>query len=190
MVNTPIMSLQTGNPLATIGQPIINPHDLHVVAFFVNGPRLDFNPAILFSSDIRELSKAGAIVDSSDNIMSPDGLVRLEELLDYDFTLSGLKVVDNHGHKLGAVDDYTFDSDDFMIKQIFVQPTMTKRLSVTHLTIHRNQIIEIDNQKLIVRAPSDKIASKSNQPSSPNAIPFENPFRAQPSLNADEPKSA
>ena len=185
MVGSPIMSLQTSKQLATIGQPIINPHDLNVIAFFVNGPRLDFEPAVLFSSDIRELGRIGVIVDSSDSIMSPDDLVRLKKILDYRFSLDRLKVIDDHNHKLGVVDDYSFDSKDFIVKQIFVQPTMARRLSVTHLTINRSQIIEIDNQKLVVRAPSDKISSTAKQSSSPNTIPFENPFRTQPSLNTD-----
>ena len=109
------MSLQTGQPLARIGRPIVNPHDLHVVAFYVEGPRLDFQPAVLFSDDIREFGPMGVIVDGSDNIMNPDGLVRLAKILGYGFELDGIKVIDDHKHKLGTVENYVIDSSDFEI---------------------------------------------------------------------------
>jgi len=172
------MSLQTGQRLATVGQPIINPHNLHIVGFFVNGPRLDFNPAVLFSEDIREFGGMGVIIDSSDTIMSPDGLVRLQEILDYHFSLIGLQVIDTHKRKLGTVEGGAFDSSNFVIQQIFVRPTFGKRMSLTHLTINRSQIVEIDNQKIVVEAPDNKIANVAQKIVNPNEIPFENPFRA------------
>jgi uncharacterized protein YrrD len=180
MVGTPVMSLQTGRRLGVIGQPIINPHDLHIVAFYVDGPRLDYNPSILFSSDIRELGNFGAIVDSSDNIMSSEGLVRLKTVLDYHFMLDGLKVIDDHKRKLGLIEGYVFDSDSFMVQQIFVKPTIGKRMSITHLTINRKQIIKIDNQQITVKAPDDKISSVAQKVANPNQVPFENPFRTVP----------
>ena len=53
MIGSPVMSIQTGKRLATLGEPIVDPNDLSIVAFYVNGPRLDYNPAVLFTSDIR-----------------------------------------------------------------------------------------------------------------------------------------
>jgi sporulation protein YlmC with PRC-barrel domain len=175
------MSLQTGQPLARIGRPIVNPHDLHVVAFYVEGPRLDFQPAVLFSDDIREFGPMGVIVDGSDNIMNPDGLVRLAKILGYGFELDGIKVIDDHKHKLGTVENYVIDSSDFEIQQLFVRPTFGKRFSITHLAVHRKQIIEIDNEKIVVSAPTNEapVADTPRVPS-PNEIPFENPFRGQP----------
>ena len=75
------MSLQTGQPLGRLAAPIIDPYTLRIVAFYVEGPRLDFSPAVLFTDDIREFGRLGAIVNSVDNIMSTDGLVRLNEII-------------------------------------------------------------------------------------------------------------
>ena len=174
------MSLQTGQRLATIGRPIINPHNLQIIAFYVNGPRLDFNPAVLFSEDIRELGSIGVIIDSSDTIMSPDGLVRLQEVLNYHFSLDGLRVIDTKGRKLGVIDSYALDSDDLSVQQIFVRPTLTKRMALAQLTINRKQIVEIDNQKITVDSADSKIANVAEKIVNPNEIPFENPFRQSP----------
>src|SRR5688500_17926133 len=69
--NVPIMSLQTGAPIAATDEFVIDPRQLKVVAFYCTGPRLDVTPAILTVSDIREIGNHGIIVDSADVLMSP-----------------------------------------------------------------------------------------------------------------------
>lgn len=178
MLNIPVMSLQTGTELARIDRPIIDPHNLKIMAFYVHGARLDFEPAILFANDIRELGSMGAIIDSTDNIMPPDGLVRLQQIINYGFRLDGIRVIDDHKHKLGRVENYALDPETFEIQQIYLKPTFAKQFSVASLTINRSQIISIDNQKIVVRAPSvrEKTAQKSAGLNS-QTVQFDNPFR-------------
>jgi len=179
MLGQPVMSLQTGQPIARLGMPIINPHNLKIVAFYVSGPMVEFNPAVLFSEDIREFGELGAIVDSADNILSPEGMVRLGEVISYDFVLDGIHVVDEQHHRLGRVENYTLNPDDFMIQQLYLKPTLMKSLSVAHLTVSRDQIVAIDNDKITVKTPTvrEKAVKKIKTTETPNAVPFENPFR-------------
>ena len=51
MRSQPVMSLQTGQQLATIGDPIVNPRNLKIVAFYVSGPLVDHTPAVLFTEE-------------------------------------------------------------------------------------------------------------------------------------------
>ncbi len=173
-----VMSLQTGQPLATIGNPIINPRNLKIVAFYVSGPLVDYDPAVLFTEDIREFGDIGVIVDGADNIMSPEGMVRLGEVIGYNFTLDGIHVADDHKRKLGKVENYTLDPETFDIQQLYLKPTLMQSLSISSLTINRSQIIDINNDRIVVRTPTvkekavDKIAAITE-----NAVPFDNPFR-------------
>lgn len=144
------MGIQTGRRLATIGDPIINPNNLQVIAWYATGNLIGFSPAVIFSEDIHELGHLGAIIDSADNILPLDDLARLQEILSYNFSLYNLPVFDKSGRKLGVVKNFNFDSDDFLIKQIIVKPTLGVRLTSPFLIIYRNQIIEINNKKLIV----------------------------------------
>jgi len=179
MLGASVMSLQTGQPLARLSAPIINPHNLKIVAFYVTGPMVDFTPAVLFSEDIREFGEMGAIVDSSDNILSPEGMVRLGEVISYGFTLDGIHVVDEQNHRLGRVENYTLNPEDFMIQQLYLKPTLMKSLAVAHLTINRSQIVAIDNDKITVKTPTvrEKAVKTTKVAASPDAVPFENPFR-------------
>lgn len=178
MLNQPVMSLQTGQPLAKIDTPIVNPNNLKIVAFYVSGPMVDFSPAVLFAEDIREFCDMGAIVDSSDNIMSPEGMVRLNEVIDYQFQLPGIPVFDENRRKLGKVESYVINPEDLRIQQLYLKPSLAKSLSIAHLTISRDQIIEVDNDKIVVKSPTvrDRVVGKVAQ-ASENAVPFENPFR-------------
>lgn len=152
MKNVPLMGIQTGRRLGVIGDPIINPNNLQVIAWYVNGNMIGFSPAVIFSEDIHELGHLGAIVDSADSILPLDNLVRLQEILDYNFTMHNLPVFDNTGRKLGVVESFNFDSDDFLIKQIIIKPNIGVRLKTSQLIVARSQIVEINNKKIIVNS--------------------------------------
>jgi sporulation protein YlmC with PRC-barrel domain len=178
MLDRAVMSLQTGQPLAKLDSAIVNPKNLKIVAFYVSGPLVDHAPAVLFSDDIREFGDMGAIVDSSDNIMSPEGMVRLNEVIDYGFQLPGIAVVDTNGRKMGKVENYTLNPENFEIQQLYIKPNLMKSLSISHLTVARSQITEVSSDKIIVKVPTvrDKVAEKVTEVTE-NTIPFDNPFR-------------
>lgn len=178
MVGANVMSLQTGQPLAKLDAPIINPHNLKIVAFYVSGPLVDFSPAVVFAEDIREFGDLGAIVDSADNILDPTDMVRLGEIISYDFVLDGIQVIDEHKHKLGRVENYTLNPTDFLIQQLYLKPTLFKSFATASLTVSRTQIVAIDNQKITVKSPTVREKSLANTaPAAPLNPVVDNPFR-------------
>ena len=189
ILGVPVMSLQTGQPLCQLASPIINPYNLRIVAFYVNGPRLDFSPAVVFSEDIREFGPMGAIVDSVDNIMSPEGMVRLNEVIGYNFTLHHLLVIDDHHNKLGRIAGYIVDPVNFEIQQLQVKPGFFKSFATTELLIHRNQIIKVEPDRITVRSTATKQPQRQSSVSLTNRVlnpEFDNPFRShRPVANQD-----
>ena len=169
---TPVLSLQTGAPLAELGEAIIDPRQLAITAFYCHGEQLDEQPAVLHTSDIREFSDIGAIVDGSDAIMSPESLVRLQEIIGFNFTLVGMKVIDNHRSKLGKVLTYVVNTDTFMIEKLTVKRPLLHSLNDSELIVDRSQIVEITGDSIIVRAPS----VEETRPVT-NTKPIINPFR-------------
>jgi uncharacterized protein YrrD len=175
----PVMSLQTGSQLASLGEPIIDPRKLTVVAFYVTGPQLDEAGSLLHVTDIRELSDIGAIVDSSDSLMAPDGLVRLQEIIDFNFKLIGTKVEDEHGHHLGKVDDFALEAETYSIQQIYTKPSLLSSFTATTNIIHRNQIVSVTNEKIVVKSPT---ITENVQQAAGQA--FVNPFRGTQQPNS------
>jgi uncharacterized protein YrrD len=175
LIEVPIMSLQTGTQLGVTSHPIIDPRRLAIVAFYCEGPQIRFNPAILHIEDIRENSELGYIVDSSENIMPPDDLVRLKEILDFKFELIGKQVEQDDGHKLGKIVDYSTDSESFYIIKLHIKPTWLQSLTSAEHIIDRAQIKKITDNKIIVSQPT---IADTKKPAKlrPN---MDNPFRKQ-----------
>ena len=175
LIGAPILSLQTGASLASSSDVIIDPRSLHVTAFYCEGKLLDSQPAILHTSDIRESSTMGFIVDSADSIMPPNDLVRLQEIIDFQFKLPGIKVVDDRGKKLGTVSDFLTNSLDFLIQKIYVKRPLFKRVSASDLIIDRAQIVDVTNEKITVKSPTVTVEAPTQTANA--GLSFENPFR-------------
>lgn len=152
LIHTPVMGLQTGSELAQTRQPVIDPRTLEVVAYEIDGPLLDQKPSLLRIADVREFSDIGMIVDSSDEFVSPDDIIKLGEIYHLHFDLMNMPVIDEKKHKLGKVNGYTLDTNGFLIQQLSVKRPLLKSLNDTELLIHRTQITEINNDAIVVHS--------------------------------------
>lgn len=158
LFETPVMSLQTGTRLASTGQPLINPANLKIIAFELDGPLLTERPSFLRVDDIRELSAVGMIIDSSDELLALDDVIKIKQLHELDFKLIGMPVVDEHKKKLGKVDDYTVETGSFVIEQLNLRHGILRGITDTGLLIHRSQIVEINDNAIIVKSTAKKIS--------------------------------
>lgn len=161
ILNVPLMSLQTGMQIGATHQAIIDPRRLIVVAFYCEGPRISFRPAVVHTSDIREFSSVGMIIDSADSIMPLDDLVRLQEIVDFNFELIGKPVVEEDGQKLGSVVDFTIDTTSFAIAKLHVKQAIWRSFGFSELLIDRSQVKSITDKKIIVKRadmPNGEIA--------------------------------
>ena len=154
---TPVMSLQTGTRLAVTSTPLINPANLKIVAFELEGPLLTEKPSFLRVADIRELSGVGMIIDSSDELIGLDDVIKIKELHELGFKLIGMNVIDEHKKKLGKVDNYTIETGSFVIEQLNVRRGILKGLTDTGLLVHRSQITEINDNAIIVKSTAKKV---------------------------------
>ena len=158
LLNSPVMSLQTGTRLAHILRPLIDPANLRILAYEVDGPLLTEKPSYLRTADIREYGRLGMIINSADEFVGADDIIQIKNLLNLGFALIGVSVLDEQGRKLGKVEDYTLETGDFVIQQLTVRRGLLKSLADTGLLIHRSQIVEINNKSIIVKANDQKIS--------------------------------
>lgn len=173
-IHSPVMGLQTGGELARTSREIIDPATLTIIAFELSGPLLAEHPSFLRIADVREFSDIGIIVDSSDEFVGIDDIIRLKDIYDLHFDMIGKHVLDEKKHKLGKVVSYTIDTVGFMIQQFSVKRPLLKSLTDTELLIHRNQIVEVNDTSIIVRSDVAEV-------SEPTATPlptYHNPFRS------------
>lgn len=182
-LNSPVMGLQTGSELARTSREIIDPRTLEIIGYELDGPLLTERPAVLRIADVREFSDIGIIVDSSDEFVIPDDIIKLNEIYELHFTLIGKPVFDKKHHKLGKVIGYTIDTTGFLIQQLSIKRPLLKSLDDTELLVHRSQIYEVNDEAIIVNSEAE-IASEPTVTHMPS---YRNPFR---SSTAPQPDSS
>lgn len=173
LIDTPVMGIQTGGELAHLTHPIIDPTKLVVVAYELKGPLLERSPLLLSVLDIREISDLGVIVDSSEEFVAPDDVIKIHEVYEQKFSLLGMSVTNEKREKLGKVIDFTVDTGGFVIQQLTVKRPLFRSLNDTELLIHRSQIIEINNDAIVVHSEA-----KAPEPELHEVVgSYVNPFR-------------
>lgn len=183
--DTAVMSLQTGGKLATTIKPIIDPANLHIIAYEVDGPLLSQRPSFLRTADIREYGRLGMIIDSSDELIGLEDVLKIEELYKLGFPLAGLPVYDERKHKLGKVNDYTVDTLQYTVQQLNVTKGFFRAIADTGTLIHRSQIVEINNKAIIVKTTAKKSVAPVME--AIRSEEFVNPFRKP--VQAPEPET-
>ncbi len=175
LLNTPILSVQAGGPIGYVSEIIVDPDNLKTVAFRIAGPRISPETNLLDVASIREYSNLGMVIDSEDDLVSPDDVVKLGDIVALNFNLIDLKVKTKKGSKLGKIIDYTLTSEDFIVQQIIVKRPTIKSFLDSELTIHRNEIVEVTDYEIIVKDEEKVIRAKAEKE---NFVPnFVNPFR-------------
>jgi uncharacterized protein YrrD len=174
LLEVPIMSLQTGGKLAVTKRPIIDPSNLKIIAYEIDGTLLVENPSFVRTDDVREYGKIGMIIDSNDELIGLDDVISIKNIYSLEFNLVGMPVIDDHGKNLGKVNNYSIETGNFVIQQLNVQRGFLKGITDTGLLINRSQIVEINDNAIIVKAPSIRETTPVMQ-----AIrgEFSNPFR-------------
>ena len=176
LIGTPILSIHASSKIAEISDVIIDPDNLKIIAFKLSGPMIK-STNILDAKFIREYSQYGMVIDSIDDLAEPDEIIKIANILKLNFSLIGLKVETKKGSKLGKIIDYTITNDDFLTQQIIVKRPIVKAFIDPTLTIHRKEIVEITDYKVIVKDEEKTIKARAEKE---DFIPnFVNPFREQ-----------
>lgn len=168
------MSLQTGAELARIKHVLVDPRDLTVVAYELEGSALVERPSFIRPVDVRELSNLGLIVDSSDEFVGVDDVIKIKQVYEFHFNVVGLEVIDDKKHRLGRVRSFNLDASSFVLEQLVVRRPLLKSLNESELLIHRSQIIEVNDERILVRSTA------SREPLRQSIREYANPFRSSP----------
>lgn len=175
LLNMPILSVQDSGKIGTISNTIVDPDNLKIIAFRVHGAIGSDGGNILDARAIREYSQFGLVIDSTDELVKDDDIIKIKNVLELNFSLLGLKVETKKGSKLGKVLDFTVTEDNFSVQQIIVKRPTVKSFFDSELVISRSEIVEITDYKIIVRDEEKVIKERAlKEDFVPN---FVNPFR-------------
>ncbi len=177
LIGSPVLSLHLGGPIGNIVNEIVDPEEMKIIAYRVNGPQTGDGEHgdILDVRSVREFSNIGMIIDSIDDLVSEGDVVKFDKIINLNFFPIGLTVKTKDGTKLGKVIDYTVDVDSMRLMQFTVKRPALKSLLDPELIINRSQIKEVNDYELIVEGNEAKIKEEAAKT---DFVPnFVNPFR-------------
>lgn len=176
LIGAPVLSVQAGGPIGRITSTIIDPNDLKIIAFRLEGPLVNRQQNLLDARSVREYSNYGFVIDDIDELIGPDDVIKISDVLKLNFDLLNLKVETKKGSKLGKIQDFTITSEDYVVQQIIVKRPAVKALIDPELTISRKEIVEITDYKVIIKDEEKTLKKKAEKEEFvPN---FVNPFRS------------
>jgi uncharacterized protein YrrD len=149
LINRPVMSLRTGQQVATTTSPIINPNNLKIEGFYCTD-RFEKGTLVLLYQDIRDIIAQGFVVDDHDVLTAPEELIRLKDIMNINFTLIGKPVVTTAKESIGKVSDFATELETMYVQKIYVSRSLIRNLAGGNLGIDRNQINEITDKKIII----------------------------------------
>ena len=115
----PIIDISSGSQIATTSRPVIDWTTLRVVGLLVDHRRR--SGLILTTSDIREYNTELILVNSEDDLIEVEEIIRLRPLVKQDFRLIGAHIKTESGASLGSVSEYSFDPKTFIIQQLYTK---------------------------------------------------------------------
>lgn len=155
--NIALLSIRTAGRIGTVLEPIINPDNLHIDAFYCKTSR---GKTVLLDMFIRDISTRGIIIDDHSNLSDTDDLVRLQPIIKLKFKLEGKPVLSGK-RRIGKVVEYAFDKDSLFIQKLYLQPPLWQSINQERLLIDRQCIIEVTDSYIVVSGPEVKTAAKS-----------------------------
>ena len=149
LIGQPVLSLRTGQQVATVTGAIFNPNNLKIEGFYCNDA-FSKKSLVLLYQDIREVLKDGFIVNDHDVLVEPQELVRLRGVLEIKFELIGKQVFTTSKQKVGKVADYAVESETMFVQKVYVSQSILKSFTGGSLSVDRSQINEITNKRIII----------------------------------------
>ena len=161
LYNRPVMSLRSGGQIATAAEPIINPHNLKILGWWCGGPGK--SSLVLLTEDVREVMPQGFAINDEAELSRPEDLTRHREILNIRFKLID-KSVKSKRHKLGKVNDFSYN-DGMFVQKLYVSPSLRKIFSSEDtLIIDRSQILEVTDNYILVKDTEIKAGAEEMAP--------------------------
>lgn len=122
LVGAKVLEFDSGDLLALLDLPIVNPDTGVLEAFWVRPMNLPVSHAVVQVADILEFKKN--IYIRSENVMAdPADVIRLNEILSEGRDFLNARVMNESGKYYGKLVDLSFDTETYMLKQIDVRKT-------------------------------------------------------------------
>jgi uncharacterized protein YrrD len=162
----PVVSLQTGQPIAWVNALLLTPSSLTIIGFICYSA-IGAPAKLLMIRDVRQFTSDCLIIDDEDSLTDPADIVRLRSSLKNPYSPLDKKVVSDSGHRLGTVEDFGINFETYRVQKLHVRRPFPRNWFNPSLIIDRSQIVDITPDRIVVRdavAPADLVTNPIPKP--------------------------
>ncbi len=141
LFRSPVVSAGTGK-LGELGEPIVDPQNGRLIAFFVSGGI--FEPKKIISiGDILMLNPQITIVNNPDSVLPPNEIVRVDQFIKSRIKFLKSKACTKNKTYLGTIEDVVIDTETQSIIKYYIKNIIRDRILPSDL------VVEIQPDKII-----------------------------------------
>lgn len=121
LINLPVAAADEQSKIGEIADIIIEPENGRVLGFLVKTGGIFGATKALSIVDIKDWDPNGIVTSSIDNLVSPDNIVRIKEVLDRHITILNMKAKTEAGKSLGKVENFLIDTETEMVAKYYLR---------------------------------------------------------------------
>ena len=148
--NGEIISLETGESIGQIREPIVDPENGKVLAFDVRSGFLS-ERLILSSHDIIEWQKQALIVYGAKVLVKPEEIKRVLDLIKKRSRILGKRALTKKGIYLGRVDDLYLDATSGMVAKYSLKTHLLMNFLEEGRILPASMVVKIDKKGIIFK---------------------------------------
>jgi sporulation protein YlmC with PRC-barrel domain len=162
LIGLPILSLQNAETITRVTDLVMAIESLEVIAVICEPhPQIGKHPVLLLR-DVRQVAIDCLLVNTAEDLVEAEDIVRLAPLLERGFDPRGLRVVTDLKRRIGTVEDYTINLQTYHLQKIYVRQSLVHSWMGASLIIDRAQILEVSEREFVVRDATVKTSHRAS----------------------------
>lgn len=144
IIGLPVAAIDTETKIGEIAQIVIDPENGRILGFLIKTGGI-LSPTLALSIvDIKEWDPNGIVTESLDNLVNPDEIVRIKNVLDKKIDFLKMSAKTESGKGLGMVEDLLIDTDTEIVAKYYLKDILGKSR-----VLSSDQVIKIENKTII-----------------------------------------
>jgi len=154
LVGMPVGSLNEGAFVGSVRQTVISPGDAKLIGFTIKIGSIFSKILVVSFQDVVDIDQGGVVINSRDNLVEKEEIVRVGEILKHKFNLIGLKAVSKDKQNLGRVQDAVVETQSGDILRLYTSRMYQNRV------FERSKIDKITWREVVLNCESEEKAKE------------------------------
>lgn len=150
LLGLPFVLLDSGKEIGDIKDVLFSQEKKRVIGFLIDEGGWFKGAKIILFKDILKIGKDAVIINNKDVIMSSIKIPEVEKILENEYHLFEMKVLDDNGNNIGHVENIIFDERNGKILSLEVSEGAFEDILNGRLNIPLSENVNFEKEKVIL----------------------------------------